>query len=148
MSGPTGNDVAGRKVRVVATKELPDRAFPRYSSDGKILLVTGTLLQMLHPVNGNEIARNDKLPQSVRHMQLSPDHRWLLSSRSHASKGDVVAHVWSAKTGQSVPVPDAGQGLITATAISGNGKFLATGGEDGTIVIWNAGKITAGVEDQ
>jgi len=134
--------------KVVATKELPGRAFPRYSFDGKILLVTGTLLQMLLSEDGKEIARNDKLPQSVRHMQPSPDHRWLLSSRSHASKGDVVAHVWSAKTGKSVPVPDAGQGLITATAISPNGKFLATGGADGTIVIWDAGKITAGMDDQ
>lgn len=91
---------------------------------------------------------NDKLLPNVRHVELSPDEKWLVSGRHHARKGDVAAQMWHAKTGAAKPLPDAGQGLVTATAVAPNGKLLATGGEDGTIVIWNAEKLFDRMDQQ
>jgi WD40 repeat protein len=39
------------------------------------------------------------------------------------------------------PLPDAKQGLVTVAAASPDDKLLATGGADGTIVLWNAPEL-------
>jgi WD40 repeat protein len=134
--------------KIVIQRELGGNSFPNYSRDGKDLLVSGMSLELLDPMTGKETARNVKVPPSARQLVLSPDRRFVFSGRHHAAKGDVVAQMWDAKTGKAAPLPDAGQGLVTASAISPNGKFLATGGADGTIVIWDAERLAKRLDDQ
>lgn len=120
---PTGEPIA-----YTAQKEtVVDTAF---SPDGRYLLTASEdgSARLWEVISGLEIKRFE-YPSPLISIQFSPDGARIITAYQ-----DGTAAVWDILTGTRIDLR-AGEGLL-ATAISPDGRFLATGGTDAIVQIW------------
>jgi WD40 repeat protein/serine/threonine protein kinase len=72
------------------------------------------------------------LGRFVLHPAISPDERWLVTSRD-----GLEARVFDFAAGREIASFPAHRGPMTWTAFSNDGKFLATASEDGLAKLWD-----------
>ncbi len=74
------------------------------------------------------------LPAAVAY---SPDGKRLVFIPNHRVDGDWIAQVWGGGSGEPMQLLKHGTDPVTAVAWSKDGKFLATGGTDGIVILWD-----------
>ena len=105
-----------------------------YSSDGKLLAVSGTMGIWIYDVHTGE-ERNLLLGHGsggVSAVAFSPDNQ-LLASGSR----DKTIRLWDPHTGQHKATFTGHQDAVYSVAFSPNGQKLVSGGEDETIRLWD-----------
>ena len=105
-----------------------------YSSDGKLLAVSGTMGIWIYDAHTGE-ERNLLLGHGsggVSAVAFSPDNQ-LLASGSR----DKTIRLWDPHTGQHKATFIGHQDAVYSVAFSPNGQKLASGGEDETIRLWD-----------
>lgn len=142
-------EVATGEVRV--TLALPPNARENMFAEGYRFSADGRLLAGFAPNHGAVVwavadgsllyLGNGRTPEGgVAAGDLSPDGRWLAA----AGSGDGLVRVWdwAATRGQKRDVQLAGDPWgVRAVAFTPDGKYLLTGGHDGTILVWDVARF-------
>ncbi|HMF17688.1 MAG TPA: hypothetical protein VKE98_10810 [Gemmataceae bacterium] len=115
-----------------------------FTSDGKYLLVVDpSKVSLRNPVDGKEVRHFQINEPNINGLALSPDNRLLALSRfsiqfranvQESSSGITVLELAS---GQVRCRFNGHQGMIPCLAFSNDGKTLASGGADTTVMLWN-----------
>jgi WD40 repeat protein len=136
-------EVAGGKILWKEETQSFQNAPLAFSSDGKFLLTTDPAkVALRNPATGKEF-RNFQGNTNTNSMALSPDNRLLaLCSINYQLRNNVqhatsAISVWELASGQMRCQFNGHQGMITCLAFSGDGKILASGGADTTVLLWN-----------
>jgi len=111
------------------------------SPDGRLAAVSAYPREFL--IRLQDVASGEKLRTlvevcvgSVSVIAFSPDARLLAISEDTAYKPDVI-HLFDVKAGKRIKAITTHKGLIASMAFSPDGKRLATGGWDSTVLIWD-----------
>ena len=105
-----------------------------YSSDGKLLAVSGTMGIWIYDAHTGE-ERNLLLGHGsggVPAVAFSPNNKLLASGRR-----DKTIRLWDPQIGQHKATFTGHQNAVYSVAFSPDGKTLASGGEDETIRLWD-----------
>jgi WD40 repeat protein len=79
----------------------------------------------------------------ITSISLSPDSTRLVSGAgAYKSQKPARVSFWDLRTGKEVFSLHGHNGAVYSVTFSRNGKYLATGSEDGTVRIWNADEVT------
>ena len=105
-----------------------------FSPDGR-WLATGYwgIAQIWEAATGRPIIHMSHQPR-VNAVSFSPDGKFLATASGTTQYAGDGARVWEAETGREVARMT--HGLVELVTFSQNGKWLATGGEDGTARVW------------
>jgi WD40 repeat protein/serine/threonine protein kinase len=110
-------------------------AAPLFSPDGTQIVIAGDSVEILDAGTGREVTRIDA--PSTSELVFSPDGSRL------ATANDNEGNVWDLSSGRSEIVDPEfkllGQSGIAGIDWSSDGRLLATGGNDGTARVWDAG---------
>ncbi|MBN8246400.1 MAG: WD40 repeat domain-containing protein [Verrucomicrobia bacterium] len=125
------------KTSLISVAMSPDRRW----------IVAGTQEQSIQiwemPYRPGEELAMSGYPAKVRHLA------WHYSSRYLATDGGTEAMVWDCAgrgpAGTTPRILQGHSGRITALAYQRAGHLLATGGEEGEVLLWNAGKSSTAV---
>ncbi len=79
---------------------------------------------------------------SGKDLTFSPDGKWLVSVG--ASNIDTTTRIWDVQEQKQIAVLKGHAGRINCVAFSRGGKWLASGGEDGTILLWEVNLTVPG----
>jgi WD40 repeat protein len=153
MSGPDGSvqawDVAtGRRLLSLEHNNQPRYYYGgsrlAFAADGRSLLVFDALMRVIEIASGRErFAESRQLPRGGYY---APGNVQL----AYAADGRLVARgnfdgsiqVYSTRTGKELVRWQSQQGMIHALAFSRDGKRLASGGANGTILVWQVPQET------
>jgi WD40 repeat protein len=117
-----------------------------FSPDSKIL-AAGRQVDSRHFTFGYELRAWEiathkevlrvKLPRSIHQLAFSPDGRVLLGSFSGWPGGDPALQLWDVGTGVSLGRVPGHISEVESLQYSRDGKFVITGSEDSTALIWD-----------
>jgi WD40 repeat protein len=130
-----------------------------FSPDGKIAasatagyFASNNTITFWDPATGKEIRRLRGHKGRISALAFSPDGKILVSgnqspggivvggySRSHEKDGDLAFHVWEVATGKELVKVLGHQGWVNALAFSADGRRLASGSDDTTVLVWDLG---------
>ncbi len=79
----------------------------------------------------------------VRAMALSPEGTLLAAALEEPGK-DSLVHLWDLTTGQKLPVLNGHRARVTQLAFSPEGRSLASGSVDTTVLLWEVAKLRTG----
>jgi WD40 repeat protein len=129
-------DVA-KKERVFTAQTKYDRPVVRFTPDGKTLAVAGLSdgVQLLD-VQTKVVRDTLKSERGVEAIDITPDGKFLAMAY-------VDIQVWDLTTRKERVFAGGHKGMITAVALSADGKVLASGSADETIKLWDVetGKV-------
>jgi WD40 repeat protein len=121
----------GKRVRAFESKE-PLTAFA-FSRDGRRLAVAGELSirlfalatgKLLHTLRGGV--------DEKRRLAFSPDGKILLA------QDGLAVRLWGAETAQELPVSQGHAYPVGTLAFTADGRTLVSGGQDGSVYLWEA----------
>jgi DNA-binding beta-propeller fold protein YncE len=136
--GPIGKDASADHE--VWRRRMPrsQRASVAFSPDGGLVAVASAgQVTLLDAINGQLLRRllRDFGDGDMRALAFSPDGR-LVAAGVGGPEGAV--HVWEVWTGKAVAKFEGHRGPVNAIAFSPDSKLVGSGGEDGTVLIWDA----------
>jgi WD domain, G-beta repeat len=136
--GPIGKD--GSADHEVWRRRMPRsrRASVAFSPDGGLVAVASAgQVTLLDAINGQILRRllRDFGDGDMRALAFSPDGR-LVAAATGGLEG--ATHVWDVWSGKAVAKFEGHRGPVNALAFSPDSKVVASGGEDGTVLIWDA----------
>ncbi|MGQ0736813.1 MAG: hypothetical protein ACT4QD_24560 [Acidobacteriota bacterium] len=109
-----------------------------WSADGRKVLGAGGYIHVWDAVTGAELERLDIAGLTAA---LSPDGVTVaIGLDAIRDRRDSGLSVWSLDTSEVKWLPDA-PASVTCCAFSGDGRWLATGGADGSVILWNVARI-------
>ena len=88
-------------------------------------------------MNGRYLRTIANQSAQVSALSFSPDGKWLVSGNG-ALLGPFPVRVWEVATGKKITEYDGHDNVVIATAVSPDGRLVATGGFNGDIQIWDA----------
>jgi WD40 repeat protein len=101
--------------------------------DGRSLLLAGDRgVQRRALDDGRLLGELGQHPSTVRALALSPDGRALAT----VTAADSLMRLWDARTGAPLAQLTGHDGYPNAVAFSPEGGLLASGGEDGAVILW------------
>jgi WD40 repeat protein len=116
-----------------------------FSPDGKILVSGGYReVSLWNAVDGKVLRKLGGLPGQVRAMAFGKENRTLAVAAGVAGRSGAVA-LLDLETGAITPIEQAKDEML-AVAFSADGKWLATGGTDSTVRVWNLETRAAALE--
>ncbi len=110
-----------------------------FSADGKLLASSCNDTVVTDLTTGREIARVSK---SGRNTAISPDSRYIALSHTYSE-----TLIFDIVSGKQLLTLNGHRGKISSIAFSRDGKLLATGSADTTIVVWDFAAAIASVEN-
>lgn len=138
----------GREVRTMDTPHF-EANHAAFSPDGRLLVSGGIRwgnggtkrLILWEVATGTQLANLGEKKDFFHHsFALSPDGR-LLASIDHVPLGKPRICVWNVFTGAEVAQLDGHKAQVLCIAFSPDGKLLATGSADTTILLWDTSKF-------
>ncbi len=141
-----------RDIRV----ERGRRLFTRFASNAAVLVtacraIEGDPIQdhrrvlLWEVVTGGRLGElGDARPGGLFDVALSADNRFVATAeqeRAEDLRPRPRIRIWSMVSGKEVASFDGGQGRVHCLEFSPDGKLLATGGQDGTILLWDVSKL-------
>jgi WD40 repeat protein len=135
---------AGKDLRILTGHEDEVRCLA-FSGDGQLLASGGNdrVIRLWDPHEGQLVSDRGRPVLPRTHLVLSPDGGRLASTCGGAS-----LRVWDTATGQAVAFP-AAENQVQVLAGSPDGQWLAIGGEDNRVSLWNAaGQLLKVLEGQ
>jgi WD domain, G-beta repeat len=145
--GPIGKDAGADREVWRRRTQRAQRASVAFSPDGGLVAVASAgQVTPLDAVNGQLLCRflRDFGDGDMRALAFSPNGR-LVAAATGGPEGAV--HVWEVWTGKAVAKFEGHRGPVNAVAFSPDGKLIASGGEDGTVLVWNANFPPRGKDD-
>jgi WD40 repeat protein len=137
---------SGREVAVLTGHDRPVNSV-RFSPDGNYALSGsgGDKTMRLWDLNSKRQVRRFTHPAAVWSVAFSPDGRLAVCGtrlvlardiRNTNRRKDCAVWVWSIKTGKLLRVYRGHEGSVLVVAVSPCGKYVASGGVDGTVRLW------------
>jgi WD40 repeat protein len=137
-------EVAGGKILWKEESQGFNNASLLFTGDGKWLLTVDPMKMSLRdPASGKESRHFQTNSANINGVALSADNRLLALShvnyqfRGNFQEATSAISVWELASGQMRCQFKGHQGMITQLAFSRDGKVLASGGADTTILLWN-----------
>jgi len=138
---PDGIDVidvgSGTKLSNIPIRNAAGPGLMALSQDGRLLAIALNLklLRVWDVANGNVIWKLSS--SSVDHLAFSPDGRTIAICASDKVMFSGRIEVWDYRTGKRVHVLHGHSPSAACSAFSSDGRRLATGGSDTTVMIWD-----------
>ena len=117
-----------------------------FSPDGKIL-ASGTgdkTVRLWDTVSGELIRTLEAHGKNIHSIAFSPDGKTLASDSGDSTvmlwnmeSGDSTVMLWDVETGKHLHTLEGHIGGVTSVAFSPDGKTLASGSWDGTVLLWD-----------
>jgi WD40 repeat protein len=125
----------GKEVRQLAESASDCRAVA-FTADGRRVLAGGeTWLQIWDVATGEVVKTFDGLPDNVVYQSFSADGQFAILSR--ANRPSVI---WDLNSGREHKTLSGSEVLTRIETFSPNGRRIFSGGEDGTVKIWDVGE--------
>jgi WD40 repeat protein len=105
-----------------------------YSTDGKTLASAGQTLQLWNVTTGTLI--RELSDQYANHVLFTPDGKTLASAHN-ADNTQQIIHLWDVPTQRQIRTFRGHDGVLSCLAFSPDGRLLATGSSDTTVLIWD-----------
>ena len=114
-----------------------------FSPDGTNLAVKGRYGVILSKVTSTGIGESTMILNNFRGVTnvvlFSPDSKSLLATRSHGKEHDI--QIWDVETGNGLATVTGHTKPIETLDFSSDGKMLASGSQDGTVLLWDWNRI-------
>ena len=128
-----------RQGRVVGRLSFDDETYfrPRLplalSNDGRLVAMVGNnqTVRLYELISGDEVGQMRGLDESPAALVFDPTNRYLA-----VASGSTVLF-WDLAKRSPVGQVETGQGEVTALAFSADGRWLVTGGQDTTCLVWS-----------
>ena len=124
----SGNEI--RAIRVTESNAPMERPVA-FSYDGRLLATGGGGVKLWDVATGNAVRT---LPGDARALSFSPDQKTLAGADGTEIK------LWNAATGQELQTLQGSQLGVDSVAFNADGKLLAVGNSDNTVVLWESSK--------
>ncbi len=121
---------SGNEVRTLKVTESnsPTETPLAFSSDGKVLATGGKAVKLWDVASGNALRT---LAGDARALSFSPDQQTL------AATGGIEIKLWNVTTGQELQTFAGSQLGVDSVAFNSDGKLLAVGNSDNSIILWD-----------
>ena len=144
LLGPVGEGVSADREVWRRRLQHTQRASVAFSPDGCLAAIASAgQVTLLDTVDGQRLCRllRDFGEGDMQAVTFSPDGR-LVAAATGGAEGAI--HVWEVRTGKAVARFAGHRGAVNAIAFSSDSKLVATGSDDGTVLIWDATFIPRG----
>jgi WD40 repeat protein len=114
-------------------------------TQGLRLILTAPTIRLWDLATGQEILKMDGQKSTAQVLAFSPDGRILASG--HGPGGgwqgprELIVTLWDSLTGEKLGELQGHRGNIASLAFSPDGKWLVSGSEDRTALVWDVGRL-------
>ncbi|RAM53512.1 MAG: hypothetical protein C6Y22_00450 [Hapalosiphonaceae cyanobacterium JJU2] len=136
------NPNTGQEIRLMGGWKLGRFASIAISSNGQILVIGGTIIELWNLVTQQKIGELGSLfgHRDIAALAISPDHRILASSslgESPFNFRDYAIKLWRLDTKENICNLKGHSAGVNSLAFSRDGHILASASKDSTIKLWN-----------